>query len=253
MAIQTSNRLTDLAESIRAATTKAKTASVESAEQYLVAGHLLIAAKAEVAHGHWLPFLEMAGVSKRQAQRLMQLANSGLKSDTVALLGVKAALESLARRKPEAEGEIWGWAEQQINGPFSAFDLEMEHRWFAAKMMRLSGVPCLAAFCVSMSDEYALDMVRLIPPDDLKLAFSIMASVAKGERDLPVEASLSVNSMMQLATFSKLHAQLIAVRLYDEARHRSKIDEARYDREFADIHGRFMAKITAKLAELETA
>jgi len=104
MAIQTSNRLTDLAESIRAATTKAKTASVESAEQYLVAGHLLIAAKAEVAHGHWLPFLEMAGVSKRQAQRLMQLANSGLKSDTVALLGVKAALESLARMKPEAEG-----------------------------------------------------------------------------------------------------------------------------------------------------
>jgi hypothetical protein len=254
MSVETSNRLTDLAARIANCQTRAKTASVEAAAEYLEAGHLLIEAKAECKHGEWLPFLERAGVHERQARRLMQLARSGLKADTVSEICVKAALEYLARRKkPGPEDEIWEWAEHQVSGPFSSYDLEMEHRWFASKMMRLSGVPFLTAFCVSMSDEYALDMARLIPGDDLKLAFSIMASVAKGERDLPVEASLSVNAMLQLATFSKLHAQRIAVLLYDEASHRSKIDQARYDSEWADIHGRFMAKVDKHMAKLEAA
>ena len=113
MNVQTSNRLTDLSARIRQAQDRAKVASVEAAEQYLEAGRLLIEAKAECRHGDWLPFLEMSGMHKRQARRLMQIARSGLEADTVSDLGgVKAALEHLAEKKPsETEDDGWRWAE----------------------------------------------------------------------------------------------------------------------------------------------
>jgi len=106
MSVKTSNRLSDLADRIRQASDRAKVASVESAEQYLEAGRLLIEAKAECPHGDWLPFLEMTGVHERQARRLIQIARSGLKADTVSDLGgIKGALEYLAQlgtQSPEA-------------------------------------------------------------------------------------------------------------------------------------------------------
>jgi hypothetical protein len=58
---------------------------------------------------------------------------------------------------------------------------------------------------------------------------------------------------MQLAAFSKFHAQRIIVLLYDEASHSSKIDAASYDREWATIHTRMLAKIDSQLAEIENA
>ena len=88
-----SNSLTDMAERIRQATTRA-------AEAYLEAGRLLVEAKAACGHGHWLPFLERAGVHERQARRMMRLAKSGLTSDTVSEMGIKAALGSLAEQRP---------------------------------------------------------------------------------------------------------------------------------------------------------
>jgi hypothetical protein len=100
MSLENSNRLPVLADEIRQATSAAKAASVEAAGQYLEAGRLLVEAKAACAHGEWGAFLESAGVPERQAQRLMKLARSGLKPDTVSELGgVKAALEYLAARK----------------------------------------------------------------------------------------------------------------------------------------------------------
>ena len=106
MSVQTSNRLTDLSARIRQARDRAKVASVESAEQSIEAGHLLIEAKAACKHGEWGPFLEMTGVHERQARRLMQIARSGLKADTVSDLGgIKGALEYLAQlgtQSPEA-------------------------------------------------------------------------------------------------------------------------------------------------------
>ncbi len=100
MTIRTSNRLTDLSQRIREARDRAMLASVESAEQSLEAGRLLIEAKEACQHGQWIPFLESTGIHERQARRLMQLARSGLKADTVSDLGgVKAALEYLAEKK----------------------------------------------------------------------------------------------------------------------------------------------------------
>ena len=69
-------------------------------EHAIEAGRLLIEAKAECPHGDWLPFLEMAGVHERQARRLMQLARSGLKADTVSENPVPAHLRFLEANDP---------------------------------------------------------------------------------------------------------------------------------------------------------
>ena len=99
MTIDGDNRLTDLAERIHSADQRMAAASREAAELALEAGRLLIEAKAECRHWQWLPFLERAGMAERQAQRLMTLARSGLKTDTVSDLGIRGALEMAAKRK----------------------------------------------------------------------------------------------------------------------------------------------------------
>jgi hypothetical protein len=119
--IRASNRLSALAVEIERAHRRAKAASVEAASQYLEMGSLLIAAKAECNHGQWLPFLEMAGVAERQAQRLMRVARSGLKSDTVSDLGgVGEALRLLSWLASHPDCAKYGtdewFADALING-----------------------------------------------------------------------------------------------------------------------------------------
>jgi hypothetical protein len=106
MTIDGDNRLTDLAERIHSADQKMAAASREASELAPEAGRLLIEAKAECRHGQWLPFLERAGMAERQAQRLMTLARSGLKTDTVSDLGIRGALEMAAKRKLPKPGEV---------------------------------------------------------------------------------------------------------------------------------------------------
>ncbi len=255
MSIETSNRLTDLSARIRQARARAKAASEEAAAQSIEAGRLLIEARAECPHGDWLSFLANCEVPERQAQRLMQLARSGLKPDTVSDLGgVKAALEYLAEKKPsETEDDGWGWAEGRTNGPLSVSDLEMGWRWFAAKLMRLAGVDMLTVFAITVGDEFCLPTERLLTDDDIKSSFSLMAEVANGEREIPFEASARISEMRTLSTWANLMPQILAARFYVEAQRRSKIDYANYDheREFDKIHKRLMAKLNAKAADLE--
>lgn len=101
-----SNRLADMAESIRKTLDASKNAERTSIRQALTAGHQLAAAKAHCHHGKWLAFLDRAGLHERKAQRLMQLAASGLNSDTVSDLGgIKAALAYLATHRLPGPGE----------------------------------------------------------------------------------------------------------------------------------------------------
>jgi hypothetical protein len=97
--------LADLAERIREAYGRAKADAVSAAEYCLETGRVLIEAKAACGHGAWLPFLESTGLHERQARRLMQLARSGLKSDTVSDLGIRGALEFLAEPRPRTVPE----------------------------------------------------------------------------------------------------------------------------------------------------
>src|SRR5690606_7038309 len=90
----------DRAETVRALIAGACAAHIESINKALEAGQHLLAAKEECQHGEWLPFIARAGIHERQARRLMQVARSGLKSDTVSDLGgIKGALEFLAKRE----------------------------------------------------------------------------------------------------------------------------------------------------------
>jgi hypothetical protein len=92
------NRLEALAADIRQAHHESRTAAEQAAERAIAAGHALIEAKALVQHGEWASWLEWnVGFSERTARRYMQLARSGLKTATVAEMGIRAAAESLAK------------------------------------------------------------------------------------------------------------------------------------------------------------
>lgn len=92
--------MTVTAETVCNLLSEADALAVSSIDKTLEAGRLLLQAKDECRHGEWLPFLKRAGVPERKAQRLMTLARSGLKSDTVSDLGgVKATLEFLTKRE----------------------------------------------------------------------------------------------------------------------------------------------------------
>ncbi|MBL8578105.1 MAG: hypothetical protein JNK47_12835 [Mesorhizobium sp.] len=102
-----SNSLADLAERVREANEAGAAAERTAAEKMLNAGRLLCQAKDACQHGEWMPFLVRAGVHDRQARRLMQIARSGLTSDTVTELGgFKATLQWLAAWKMPAADEV---------------------------------------------------------------------------------------------------------------------------------------------------
>jgi hypothetical protein len=99
------NRLEALAGDIRQAHAESRASAEQAAERAIAAGHALIEAKDLVQHGEWASWLEKnAGFSERTARRYMQLARSGLKTATVADLGIRAAAASLAKA---AEQRNW--------------------------------------------------------------------------------------------------------------------------------------------------
>lgn len=88
-----SNALADLAERVKKSVALQERSEATAIGEALAAGAMLIEAREQSTHGSWLPFLTRAGVRERHAQKLMQLARSGLKPATVAHLGgVKATL-----------------------------------------------------------------------------------------------------------------------------------------------------------------
>lgn len=100
-----SNALADLAERVRATVAAQAEAERSSATKALAAGAMLLEARSVTTHGAWGAFLERAGVHERQARRLMRLARSGIKPDTVSDLGgVKAALTLLRGLELPADG-----------------------------------------------------------------------------------------------------------------------------------------------------
>jgi hypothetical protein len=94
-----SNVLADRAETVRELMAASDAAHKEAVGKAIEAGHLLVAAKGDCKHGEWLPFLKRAGVPERKAQRLMQIAESNLKYDTVTDLGIGGALRLLQLRE----------------------------------------------------------------------------------------------------------------------------------------------------------
>jgi hypothetical protein len=97
-----SNRLPILAQQIRDAHADIERGALALAERALAAGNALIEAKAAVPHGQWADWVsEHIGISTRTASRYMKVAASGMKSATVADLGIRAAAEALAATRLE--------------------------------------------------------------------------------------------------------------------------------------------------------
>lgn len=93
------NRLTTLAADIRAAHADIQANAQAMAERALAAGQWLIEAKATLQHGQWEAWLaEHVGMSARTARRYMQMVHAGMKSATVADLGIRGASEAIAQR-----------------------------------------------------------------------------------------------------------------------------------------------------------
>jgi len=100
------NRLASLAAEIRTLDANIQRNALQVAEDAIAAGHRLLEAKELVPHGEWQDWLrDNVALSVRSAQRYMRLARSGLKSDTVSLLGLRAALESIASHQAAREVE----------------------------------------------------------------------------------------------------------------------------------------------------
>ena len=104
------NRLPILASEIRAAHEDIQRGALALAERALAAGAALTEAKFSLPHGEWADWLsEHTGLSARTATRYMQLSRSGLKSATVADLGIKAASASLSRVRRPPPGPARGY------------------------------------------------------------------------------------------------------------------------------------------------
>jgi hypothetical protein len=102
--------LTQLADQINAKHVEAETALRAGLERAREAGLLLIAAKAQLAHGAWLPWLKAnVRFSKRTAQAYVRIAREwdrlAAKSATVALLGYREALETLAEPSEDRQAD----------------------------------------------------------------------------------------------------------------------------------------------------
>ncbi|WOH55373.1 DUF3102 domain-containing protein [Bradyrhizobium sp. BWC-3-1] len=115
--------LADRAETVRELIAGSDAAHTQSIEKAMEAGRLLVAAKGDCKHGEWLPFLKRAGVPERKAQRLMQIAESNLKSDTVTDLGIGGALRFLQLRE-RAVRHLEGARDDQAGGRFGVEQLE---------------------------------------------------------------------------------------------------------------------------------
>jgi hypothetical protein len=96
------NRLPELAAQIAAGHQANKRDALAIAERSIELGHWLIEAKAGVSHGQFEPWVTAnCRMSLRSAQRYMRLAKLGAKSATVALLGIRAADEAVAKKLPK--------------------------------------------------------------------------------------------------------------------------------------------------------
>ena len=70
-------------------------------EGIVSAGRELIEAKAEVAHGEWLPMLAEAGISDREARRYMEIARNLKSAKFADLPASPTALLALSRMDPD--------------------------------------------------------------------------------------------------------------------------------------------------------
>ncbi len=133
--IELTNSLADLAERIKVTNGEFTAAQRITAEKAIEIGRLLCEAKELCQHGEWMPMLARSGVGDRWARRLMQITRSGLKADTVTVLGIKGSLEDLTARRLPGKGECLlvsekGWTDGDERPPLACISPSVKHPGF---------------------------------------------------------------------------------------------------------------------------
>ena len=88
----------------------------QSGESYMAAAAKLVKARDLCEHGEWGPHLEKTGIPERTATRMIRLARAGIKSATVADLGVGRVDEILAQVPEATAGLVWPETGETITG-----------------------------------------------------------------------------------------------------------------------------------------
>ena len=119
-----------LTEAIRTHLNAGRRSAIETAEHMLEAGRLLNEAKRQVGHGNWSGWLQTNfGLGERTARGYMKLAREGVKSATVAEMGLRTVLRELA--KPAAALQLPAPAPEPVTLSSCAFDIAQ--RFFASE------------------------------------------------------------------------------------------------------------------------
>jgi hypothetical protein len=132
------NRLPVLAHQCRQLQQEVIKGSLETAEKIMALGNALIEAKRLLPHGEWNKWLaENARISSRTASNYMRISKSGLKSEAVADLGLKGALESIGESKvgkpPNVRANISFSGREALSGEQRAQFEELMAAWRSAK------------------------------------------------------------------------------------------------------------------------
>ena len=274
--------LDTLAAEIRAEHDAAQHAAETATKHAIRCGLLLIEAKDGLTHGQWLPWLQKhCALSERTGQAYMRLARkhgelNAKKAQRVADLPVRDAMKEIADQRvenpvpvtpfrcapPRAE-RVWEWAEKRVVGPFNMFDFD-NLNMMSSKLMRQTGVPAVAAFCISTATEET-PMLRLVSNDDLHEATRCLVPVAKGQfrgcDGLDIDLDDLGRDLRFFLGMLELTAQRTIGGILNEFAYRreaykdtaSEDYAAQYDHDFKRVRGAFLENCDAQLAELGSA
>jgi Protein of unknown function (DUF3102) len=259
-----SNSLTDLAARINAEHEATAIALTRGFEHAVVAGELLIEAKSQLRHGQWLPWLEAnCRVSSRSARLYMQLARNRQELGqigNVADLTVQGAIRQLAppqRYEPppqledfEDEDELWEWAAQQCEEPFTDFDVEAaDLDWLITKIMRVARLPVSVSFYLNAEELGCRSSVAAIPYDDLIDSIKRLVPYAQ-EKDAGQIIRIETTDPVPAAIKIKLTAMWLLGRLLNEIDERQNISDEKLEQRGDAAHAEYMAAIENKIFEL---
>jgi hypothetical protein len=261
-----SNSLADLAARVRAEHEGVARAMKRGLEHAIAAGKLLLEAKAQLAHGQWLPWLHQLcpALPERTAQLYMRLARHApeleAKSASVADLTVTGAIELLAPPPSEPDWDDWDstreWVDRQLDGPFNDRDFpegDVSYDWVETKLRHQAGLPWTVDWCFSVADSTkdGRPAMRLCPWDDLLAAYGALVPFVTGDRALKFDFA-SIRSMQNAIGLVECEAMWMLGGILNEIEYRQKIDDERYEREWEETHSAVMARIEQQLAEVRS-
>ena len=232
------------------------THAVKALEHARKAGELLIQAKADCKHGEWGEWLDSNfHGSSRQAQRYMKVHQRWPEIEAKATRGSDFSLREglkLLEAKKEPGDDLWVWADQHLNGPFTAWDFEdTDIRWLATKLLRTAGAPAITSLLITMGLEYGLALERLCPYDEIDECFAAVAPFAKGEGEIPFDTSgmgllKATNRMVSISIIS----QMICGILLNEFDYRRQVDQEQYEHDWEETHSQLKEALDSKLKDL---